>query len=283
MQQLIHSIITISVVLFFFILSAVSSLAGGVGKEVCDPYKPLVVQITTQFSSGEESGFGFIVGERYDQFYIVTANHVVRRDSPDNITKKVLLHFSWDPGGKGYTAELLYTMYGPLDLALLRIDKTKINGAERISWEGRKWCRRWQREEEAWFIGRERKWYIPPDGRAGILVRTEPDLRGFVQIDINTVQPGTSGAPLFIKNGLIGMIISDSPGATQAVHIDYIRRFVSIENPYPWNIARYDSDQGDGKMKTNKPSSRHGEVKKQRELIRPFRGSVLQKRLWENR
>jgi formylglycine-generating enzyme required for sulfatase activity len=245
-----------------FLLVASSLAAGSVGREVCTPYKTLVVRITAQFSYGEENGFGFIVGERDGQFYIVTANHVVRSNLPDNPTKKVLLHFSWDPGSRGYTAELLNTVYRTLDLALLRIDKNKINGSERVRWKDRKWCHRWQQDEEAWFIGRARNWYIPPDQRAGILVRTEPDLRGFVQVDINSVQPGTSGAPLLIKNGLIGMIITDSPGATQAVHIDYIRRFVSIENPYPWNIDRYDSDQKSDKTITTKSSRRYSETEK---------------------
>ncbi|MCI5164806.1 MAG: hypothetical protein D3903_01640 [Candidatus Electrothrix sp. GM3_4] len=244
MQQLIHSIITILAVLVLFILSAVSSLAVGIGREVCEPYKPLVVQITTQFAVGEENGFGFLVGERDDQFYIVTANHVVRSNRPDNPAKQVVLHFSWDPGSRGYKAELLYTMYGPLDLALLRIDKAKINGAERVSWEGRKWCRRWKLEEEVWFIGRAREWYIPPDKRAGILLRTEADLQGFIQVDINSVQPGTSGAPLLTRNGLVGMVVTDSPEKTRAVNIDYIRRFVSIENPYPWNLIEYGTDRG---------------------------------------
>jgi len=262
MQQLILSIITISAVLVFFILSAVSSLAGGVGKEVCEPYKPLVVRITTQFSSGEESGFGFLVGERYNQFYIVTANHVVRSNGPDNPTKQVVLHFSWDPGSRGYKAELLNTVYRPLDLALLRINKRIINGADRVSWEGRNWCLRWQLEEEVWFIGRARKWYIPPDRRAGVLLGTEADLQGFIQIDINSIQPGTSGAPLLVRNGLVGMVVTDSPGKTRAVNIDYIRRFVAIENPYPWSLGRYNSDRRDGGTITNTPSSRYREAEK---------------------
>ncbi|MCI5163041.1 MAG: hypothetical protein D3917_13705 [Candidatus Electrothrix sp. AX5] len=245
-----------------FFLTASSRAAGSIGRDVCTPYKSLVVQITTQFSFGEENGFGFLVGERDNQFYIVTANHVVRSNLPDNPTQKVLLHFSWDPGSRGYKAELLSTMYKTLDLALLRIDKNRINGAERVRWEGRKWCRRWQQDEEAWFIGRARQWYIPPDRRAGILVRTEPDLRGFIQLDIDSVQPGTSGAPLFIRNGLIGMIITDSPSGAQAVHIDYIRRFVSVENPYPWNLVRHEDGLRNGRTIMNRPSSRYREVKK---------------------
>ena len=262
MLRLVSFIVFFLAVLGCPLLFAVSSLAVGIGKEVCEPYKPLVVRITTQFASGEENGFGFLIGERDDQFYIVTANHVVRSNGPDNPAKQVVLHFSWDPGSRGYKAELLYTMYGPLDLALLRIDKKMINGAERVSWEGRKWCRRWKLEEEVWFIGRAREWYIPPDKRAGILLRTEADLQGFIQVDINSVQPGTSGAPLLTRNGLVGMVVTDAPGKTRAVNIDYIRRFVSIENPYPWNLVNYDNSLRNGGTITTKPSLRYREVKK---------------------
>ncbi|MCI5137578.1 MAG: hypothetical protein D3922_03995 [Candidatus Electrothrix sp. AR1] len=262
MLRLVNFIVFFLAVLGCPLFFAVSSLAVGIGKEVCEPYKPLVVRITTQFASGEENGFGFLIGERDDQFYIVTANHVVRSNGPDNPAKQVVLHFSWDPGSRGYKAELLYTMYGPLDLALLRIDKNKINGAERVSWEGRKWCRRWKLEEEVWFIGRAREWYIPPDKRAGILLRTEADLQGFIQVDINSVQPGTSGAPLLTRNGLVGMVVTDAPGKTRAVNIDYIRRFVSIENPYPWNLVNYDNSLRNGGTITTKPSLGYREVKK---------------------
>ncbi|MCI5207679.1 MAG: hypothetical protein D3910_02535 [Candidatus Electrothrix sp. ATG2] len=233
-----------NVIIFFILLallvSAVPLSAASIGSGVCEPYKPLVVQITTQFAHGPpEYGFGFIVGEQYNRLYIVTANHVVRSRLPDKSTEQVLLRFSWDPGGRANQAELLDTMYDPLDLALLRIDKKKILGVNQVNWQRRTWCRSWQVEEKVWFIGRSRKWYVPPDRRAGVLLRTEPDLLGFIHIDIDSVQPGTSGAPLFIQNGLVGMVVNDSPGKTKAVNIDHIRRFVSVENPYPWNFVEH--------------------------------------------
>ncbi len=261
MQQFIHSIMIIFF-LVVFLLSTVLSASAGTGNRICEPYKVLVVQISTQFSRGEENGFGFIVGEQYNQFYIVTANHVVRSKFPDNLTEKVLLRFSWDPGGRGKQAELLGTTYKPLDLALLRIDKKMILGTNQVDWVGQTWCRRWQEEEKAWFIGRARKWYVPSDRSAGVLLHTKADLQGFIEVDIDSVQPGTSGAPLLIKNGLVGMVVSDSPNKVRVVNIDHIRRFVTEENPYPWNLGRYDSDQSNGRTITNKPPSHYREAEK---------------------
>lgn len=256
MQQFI-SPLTILFTLATLLGSAVSASAAGIGRRICGPYKPLVVQITSQFAHGaQEHGFGFLVGEQDHRLYIVTANHVVRSRYPDNPTEQVLLRFSWDPGGRGNRAELLDTVYKPLDLALLRIDKRTIMGTRRVEWKGRTWCRRWQVEEKVWFIGRAQKWYVPPDQRAGILLRPEADLLGFIHIDIDSIQPGTSGAPLLIKNGLVGMVVNDSPEKAQAVNIDHIRRFVSVENPYPWNLVKYERNAEHTEVTSSTTSSR---------------------------
>ncbi|MCI5222215.1 MAG: hypothetical protein D3924_05970 [Candidatus Electrothrix sp. AR4] len=264
MPQFIYFTTSILTLLILFLLSALPTLAAGIGKKVCEPYKPLVVQITTKFSHGSrDHGFGFIVGEQDNKLYIVTANHVVRSNNPDKSTDQVLLRFSWDPGGRGKEAELLDTVYRPLDLALLRIDKSIILGTKRVNWKGRVWCRRWQEEEKVWFIGRARKWYVPPDRRSGILLNTEADLQGFIHIDIDSIQPGTSGAPLLIKNGLVGMIVNDSPEEAQAVNIDHIRRFVAVENPYPWNLVKCDSNTKRESSRTKKSNKAAAWIKKQ--------------------
>jgi formylglycine-generating enzyme required for sulfatase activity len=238
MRTIIYTLIA---ALLAFPLAAVPvrQVWAGMGDTICKPYKPLVVQISTRFADDQADGFGFIVGEQDDCFYIVTANHVVRRKVPEAIEPKILLRFPWDPGGTPNKAELL-TVFDPgIDLALLRIDKSAVRGAHRISWNGRAWCRQWRREERVWFIGLERKWDVPLDHRAGFMLRREADRRGFVHIDISSIEPGTSGAPLIIKNGIVGMVVTDSGDKIRAVHIDHIRRFVSEENPYPWNLIEH--------------------------------------------
>jgi formylglycine-generating enzyme required for sulfatase activity len=214
------------------------SLLAGKGDEVSKPYKPLVAQISTEFSIGEADGFGFIVGERDSYFYIVTANHVVRAEQPDNPTEKVWLRFSWDPGGKRQEAELLASMHGPLDLALLRIARDRVFGADRVSWGEQAYCEEWVDEELVWFIGRQKKWYVPSDRRAGVMLGTEADLQGIVHFDINSIKPGSSGAPLIVERGIVGMVTKDAGDEARAVNIDLVRRFVSKNNPYPWNLIK---------------------------------------------
>ena len=83
-----------------------------------------VVRIIVHPGAGAlaREGFGFVVGEDEGQLYIVTADHVVRGDGPDDIDKKPTVIFFQDQG-KEYAGELLGTHLPRRqgDLAVLRI------------------------------------------------------------------------------------------------------------------------------------------------------------------
>ena len=214
-----------------------ASVSAGTGDKVCDSYKPLVVQITARFpDGGEDYGFGFIVGEDTNRFYIVTANHVVRSKDPDRLNAEVQLRFSWNPLGKPIKATLMPGKPEGMDLALLHIDKGVVPQSHKVTWIGQAWCSQWKKDETAWFIGRDMKWYVPRDRRAGVLLNTRADHKGIVHVDIANIKPGTSGAPLIIENGIAGMILRDTGDEAQALDIGDIQYFVSMENPYPWNL-----------------------------------------------
>ncbi len=67
-----------------------------------------VVQLTVKFSNGDETnGFGFVVGEREGQLYVVTANHVLHLNNPDVKTAEVQVRFFQDQAGKPVTGEAL--------------------------------------------------------------------------------------------------------------------------------------------------------------------------------
>lgn len=214
------------------------SVMAGKGDEVSKPYKPLVVQISTDFAKNEEYGFGFIVGETGDFFYIVTANHVVRAKEPGNPTQNVWIRYSWDPGGARKEAELLDSMHAELDIALLRIAKRDIYMANMVSWNEQAYCLEWIDEESVWFIGRQKKWYVPSDRLSGVMTGTKPDLQGMIHFDINSIKPGSSGAPLIVEGGIVGMVIKDVVDEAMGLSIDLVRRFVSEQNPYPWNLIK---------------------------------------------
>lgn len=234
-------------ILFFLILTAISVCTGqsdsfaGNGDAACKLYKPLTVAISAEFpDKSTQNGFGFIVGEqktsRGNFFYIVTANHVVRKKVPGGGDPEISLRFFWDIGSPVRGSKLLDIFDDVFDLALLRVAANKIFQPEQFSWTGQSWCGKWRREETVWFIGQEQKWYVPPDKRSGSLLYTQPDPHGFVRIEVGSVQPGTSGAPLITNEGIVGMVLRDTGKSVRAVSIASIRRFM-LDHRYPWNLT----------------------------------------------
>ncbi|MCI5144896.1 MAG: hypothetical protein D3923_05055 [Candidatus Electrothrix sp. AR3] len=257
---------------FFIILGlflqffTVVPVFSGMGDSICAPYKPLVVQIRTEFSNGDtKSGFGFIVGEHHTGtqgsfFYIATANHVVRRNRPEDSEAKIWLRFFWDLGGAAKEAELMGIMDMELDLAFLRIKKKDIYNVGTFSWKGQGWCNRLQREESVWFIGRAGQWYVPPDRREGIMLGPEKNPKGVFRIDCSKIQVGTSGAPLILQDGIVGMVVKDLGDEALAVGIDEIRRTLTGAGPYPWNLVECGGDSGPGPEPDPRPSPQAGKI-----------------------
>ncbi len=127
------------------------SYAEPIGDEVAGKFMNNVVRITAKFTDGNpEYGFGFIVGEKINKLYIVTAKHVARRDAPPGVkTTEVRVRFENDKG-KSHKAILLDLSLQDLDLALLEIAKP-VTG---YKWEKACIQRQPERGDEAWFIGR---------------------------------------------------------------------------------------------------------------------------------
>lgn len=208
-----------------------------------------VVKISAKRGSGESvHGFGFIVGKQRDQFYIVTANHVVRSNRPGGASTSVNVKFYSDPG-HSYEADLLETFYGkPQDFAVIQVA-----APPNLSWESKalvplESIKGGIRGEEVWFIGRSGKWYIPTI--PGRINSDKPDLHSIIHVDIASVRVGTSGAPLITKNGIIGMIIQDEVDSARAVSVEAIKAAFD-EWRYPWSIKAF-IDQKD--HKANRPA-----------------------------
>ncbi|MCI5131559.1 MAG: hypothetical protein D3904_08540 [Candidatus Electrothrix sp. EH2] len=242
-------------ILFFRILTSIAVCSGpsdsfaSNGDTACKLYKPLTVAISAEFSDNStRNGFGFIVGEQKTSqgsfFYIVTANHVVRKKVPGSGDPEISLRFFWDVGSPITDLKLLDISDSIFDLALLRVAANKIFQPEIFFWNGQSWCGKWRNEETVWFIGKERKWYVPSKRGAGSLLYTQPDPHGFIRIEIGSVLPGTSGAPLVTNEGIVGMVLRDTGNKdVRAVSIASIRRFV-LDNRYPWNLTECGSNVG---------------------------------------
>jgi hypothetical protein len=187
-----------------------------------------VVRIKTTMSARDENGFGFVVGEKSGQLYIVTAHHVVAGSDPDTITLKVEVEF-FDRRGKMYKAELLGTHDAARDLAVLTVPPPA----------GFTWMKRCMAGPEqqrrgvpVWSIGRVQEWKIPVEPGH---VASDPSTDWMLDLEGTVVQPGSSGGPVVSDTGIIGMIEQDSAGNTRALSIDLIQRDFQGWN-HPWGL-----------------------------------------------
>jgi len=164
-----------------------------VGDSITQPYLSSTVRVSLPEKA---EGFGFIVGERDEELYIVTAAHVVAGE-PSASNQAVNVYFQKKPG-KAIAAAVL-AQNPTLDAALLSVTKPPV-----FSWQPQAYCLPpFERGERVWFIGQERGWFVPLDGEAGELRYREPDGLGVIELSISSVKPGTSGAPLIGNQGII--------------------------------------------------------------------------------
>ena len=180
----------------------------------------------------EENGFGIIVGSRDDRMFIVTANHVVRGDyrNPDVRTDSVLVSFYDDLGSPATSARLLALREPEMDLAVLEVPFPA-----GVQWQVDCRASVFERERgtNVWSIGLAATWRVPPS--AGTISGMTPDER--LRVDGLRVQRGSSGGALVGETGLVGMIVSDSPGVeSYAIPIDRIESVARNWN-LPWQVS----------------------------------------------
>jgi len=200
------------------------------GRELAVKLRKNVVRITVTRNSGQDTGFGFVVGERDNKLYVATAKHVILgKDSPDMEIKKIEAQF-FEEQGKRFRALHLDIEKQGIDLALLEVPKP-FPGYE---WEKDAFCFDYGENEEVWFVGRKNEWWVPSKQRIGSINKID-HAEASIRADIS-VSPGTSGAPLLTKNGIVGMIVEEDGNTMEAfaVQIDKIRQLVQGWN-YPWN------------------------------------------------
>ena len=92
----LHWLVVLVVSLSVMVPSAIQAQQSA-GEALSLALRANVVSIVAERSDGIQNGFGFIVGERHGQVYIVTANHVVRSSGPDT-TSQILIKYFHDQG-----------------------------------------------------------------------------------------------------------------------------------------------------------------------------------------
>jgi hypothetical protein len=191
-----------------------------------------VVRIEVPNLRNAENGFGFIVGQRSGQIYIVTAQHVIVPNDEPGVTAptRVKVMFYSDQG-KTYDAEVLGTHDTPHDLAVLRLPAP--NGLTWIK-ESLAGAEMQRRGAHVWFIGRNSNWFVPVD--PGVINSEHPTDDWRVEIERLPVRPGSSGGPLVAGTGIVAMVQRGNEDDSFALTIDFIKTKMQDWN-YPWDLV----------------------------------------------
>ena len=223
----LHWLVVLVVSLSVMVPSAIQAQQSA-GEALSLALRANVVSIVAERSDGIQNGFGFIVGERHGQVYIVTANHVVRSSGPDT-TSQILIKYFHEQG-KAYQATLLETSHQAYDLAVLQA-----RAPTGLAWrQDALGLPQVERGTPVWFVGRSAEWYVPTvPGRINTFTLDAKYL-----IDNLPVRVGTSGAPLITDKGVIGMITADAGESSQAVSIEVIGRAFEQWN-LPWDLTSF--------------------------------------------
>jgi hypothetical protein len=219
-------------VLLVIVLTGSVQAQDSVGDRATRLWKPNVVKINATLKKGAtpQEGFGFIVGRLGDKLIVVTANHVVRdEDDPDAEDKAPLITFFQDQGSPVH-GQLLTTNLSRAegDLAMI-----KVTGPAGLTFSlGPQTDVEVKRGQQVWLIGRNGKWdpNVTPGSVSGVQF-------GKIHIENLGARPGSSGGPLLVQEGIIGMLVTDSQSGTTANPIRDIKRQVE-DWGYPWQLTQ---------------------------------------------
>lgn len=190
--------------------------------QMAEQTKPNVVAIRATFADGEEeNGFGFITGEKDGRLFVATAAHVVRGQQDQTAVSIELLFWEAKIWVKAECKK--YWSGEGLDLALLQVSKP---GNMPLNMN----CGDFAPEifQKVRFIGVSAslgpKWNSPGAGEVSEL--SEEGL----YFSMGTLAPGSSGAPLFNEQGIIGLIVSDDQSASYALSLATIKKVFDANN-----------------------------------------------------
>lgn len=226
------------------LLSAASSSVAWSQPQAVESLRRRVVRV-----SALEEGVGFVVGERSGRRWIVTANHVIRSEDGD-VTSPVTVRF-FDEPDRTFRATALPRGYveKPQDLAVLTVDVPADLAALPAA------CAPRLRDYRlpVWLLGVEGTW--AGSSEPGTVGSRRPNQDQLLAVTIDSVTPGTSGGPLVAAQGVVGMLLGNSPRGLReadALAIGFISdRF--IEWDLPWSLLPCESAIGPERVSTRFP------------------------------
>ena len=199
-----------------------------------------VVRIETTSASGsaEGEGFGLVVGQKGETIYVITADHVVRKDQDDSmpgdpvpVPGKVQVIFHNDQGHR-YAAEPLdlQITHPEGDLAVLalprprsfKFDPPPMADADILVAGTR-----------AWRIGKLKHWV--PSSNPGQFVDRGAIWMTFDELD---APKGSSGGPVVNEDGVVGIIVSDVGSGGDASSVLPIGTIAGVLHGWqvPWDL-----------------------------------------------
>lgn len=241
--HLIRQIVSVWFIILIPIIACETANAMDLGQAMALSIRSNVVQVEVFRSATKfNGGFGFIIGEQNNEVFIVTADHVVRSGTPEDVNNRVKVTY-YGVGDSTYDARLLVYHDSTLDLAVLRAGYP----------HNLKWRRdvrgdqdnAFMRDKKVWFVGRSGGWYVPTS--AG---KIHEDQMRTVSIDNLPIFPGSSGAPLVNEHGIIGMLTDDKPGnSSEALKIPKIIEACKYWREVPWQLILSQlTDSGKARM-----------------------------------
>jgi Trypsin-like peptidase domain len=209
------------------------------GEKLAYRFRDLTVQVTSYHDSDPNNvateGYGFVVGQHDDVATIATADHVVR-DPDGEEFGQVRVEFYSDRGHP-VTAHLLeLRMPAPYgDFALLEVTKPGFRVASfQIA------PLPLAQGTRAWRIGKQRGW--TPGNLPGVFIGTERTI--WLSFDNLDTPRGSSGGPIFVEQGLVGMVTDDQSGRALVLPINIIANFIK-EQGQPWKLGEMQSANQD--------------------------------------
>ena len=192
---------------FFFSVFNTIAFSQNNFTRVVEKLTPNVVAINVMNGDGTvNTGFGFIVAESGDRFFIVTAGHVIHSNQLQlNSARRISLQFySQYVLTEGIELDWLESE----DLSLLSCLKSKA-----VNWNPRFANFTPIAFERVTSIGKNHKWTIPGIGDINSI--NNP----WIYFTMGALEPGCSGSPLLTDKGIVGMIVTDQEGSSKALRL----------------------------------------------------------------
>ena len=213
-----------------------------------DAIKPLVVMLDVKIADSDDYGAGIIASVVSNRLYIVTANHVVRKDGKE--ADSINVGFSWLPG-ETRPARLLQTYDNQLDLAVILVEKAGELSIPPLPFSQIAFASSLNRGDSVYPMGYPSRQPWSTRAMADAIASVQDGLR----FDTNYLVAGYSGGALLTSSWRIaGLVTERNGGQGAAIPIERVKAKLQ-----EWNYQVQWKPGGDGATKPASPSGTTGD------------------------